>query len=86
MYVLVQFSIYPLKRFFFFGQALYRCIQYTQFTSPVCVCACVCVCLRAIFQEGKSVKIKYDIVGVYDIINGCHMRAVAFHLVYCLRI
>ncbi len=27
---------------------------------------------------GKSVKIKYDIVGEYDIINRCHMRAIAF--------
>ncbi len=53
----------------------------------MCVCGCVCVCLRAIFWGGKLVKIKYDIVGVYDIIiNGCHMRAVAFHLAYCLGI
>lgn len=82
MYVSVQFSIYPLK-LFFFGQALCRSIQYTQFTSP----QCVCVFLPAIFLGGNPVKIKYDIVGVYDIIiNGCHMRAVAFHLAYCLGI
>lgn len=27
--------------YFYFGQVLCRCIQYTQFTSPLCVCVCL---------------------------------------------
>lgn len=63
MYVLLHFSIYPLKLFgfFFFGQALCRCIQYTQFTSPLCVCVCLPVCHLLRKKVGKK---GYDIAGV----------------------
>lgn len=58
------------------------------------VCVCACVCLLVIFLKGKvrrkRKQKRKDMTGgggvVYDIINGCHMHDVAFHLEYCLGI